>query len=139
MNEPVVTVVGNLVADPEMRFTQSGVPVSNLTIAQTPRSFDRDTESWEDGQTLFMRCSVFGQTAEHAVESLHKGHHVIAVGRLQQRDWETAEGERRTVVELAIDEIGASLRFADVDVRKVERRSNEKGNGDSGNRRRGGR
>ena len=110
--ETVITVIGNLTADPELRWTQSGAPVADFTIASTPRTFDRNAGEWRDGDTLFMRCSVWRETAENVAESLRKGMRVIVQGRLTQRSYDTQQGERRTVVELQVDEVGPSLRRA---------------------------
>lgn len=118
-NEPIITVVGNLTGDPELRFTQSGVAVANFTIASTPRTFDRQSSEWKDGETLFMRCSLWREAAENVAESLAKGMRVIAQGRLTQRSYDTREGEKRTVVELQVDEIGPSLRNAVAEVNRV--------------------
>src|SRR5262245_33467359 len=119
--ETVVTVVGNLTADPELRFTPSGAAVASFTIASTPRTFDRNTNEWKDGEALFLRCSIWRQAAEHVAESLQKGARVIVQGRLKQRSFETREGEKRTVIELDVDEIGPSLRYATAKVAKVGR------------------
>lgn len=110
--ETIITVVGNLTADPELRFTASGAPVASFTVASTPRTFDRQANEWKDAETLFMRCSAWRQLAENVAESLTKGSRVVVQGRLQQRSFETREGERRTVVEMQADEVGASLRNA---------------------------
>nr|DAR94234.1 MAG TPA: Single stranded DNA binding protein [Caudoviricetes sp.] len=110
--ETVVTVIGNLTADPELRWTQSGAAVADFTVASTPRTYDRNAGEWRDGNTLFMRCSVWRDTAENVAESLRKGTRVIVQGRLTQRSYETPQGERRTVVELQVDEVGPSLRRA---------------------------
>lgn len=110
--ETIITVVGNLTADPELRFTPSGAPVANFTIASTPRTFDRQSNEWRDGDTLFLNCSIWRQAAEHVAESLQKGMRVVAQGRLKARSYETREGEKRTVMELDVDEIGPSLRYA---------------------------
>ena len=128
--ETPITVVGNLTADPELRFTPSGAAVASFTIASTPRSFDRQTSEWKDGETLFMRCSAWREAAENVAESLTKGTAVIAQGRLQQRSYETREGEKRTVVEMQVDEIGPSLRRATA---KVTRASRGGGGGGWGN------
>jgi single-strand DNA-binding protein len=112
MTDTTLTIIGNLTADPDLRFTASGTPVANFTIASTPRTFDKAANEWKDGEALFMRCSLWKQAAENAAESLRKGTRVIATGRLKQRSYETREGEKRTVIELEIDEIGASLRYA---------------------------
>lgn len=121
MNETIVTVVGNLTADPELRFTQSGAAVASFTVASTPRTFDRQSGEWKDGEALFLRCNVWRQVAENVAESLARGSRVLVSGRLKQRSFETKEGERRTVVELEVDEIGPSLRYATAKVNKVSR------------------
>ncbi len=110
--ETVITVVGNLTADPELRYTQNGLAVANFTIASTPRNFDRASNEWKDGEALFLRASVWREFAEHVAGSLTKGARVIATGRLRQRSYETKEGEKRTAIELEVDEIGPSLRYA---------------------------
>nr|DAH99968.1 MAG TPA: Single stranded DNA binding protein [Caudoviricetes sp.] len=110
--ETLVTLVGNLTADPTLRWTQSGSAVADFTVASTPRTYDRNAGEWRDGDTLFMRCSVWRDVAENVAESLRKGMRVIVVGRLTQRSYETQQGERRTVVELQVDEVGPSLRRA---------------------------
>src|SRR5699024_10845638 len=114
--ETIITVVGNLTADPELRFTPAGAAVANFTVASTPRNFDRQTNEWRDGETLFLRCSIWRDAAENVAESLTKGMRVIVQGRLVQRSFETREGERRTVVELQVDEIGPSMRYATAQV-----------------------
>lgn len=119
--ETVITVVGNLTADPELRFTQSGAAVANFTVASTPRTFDRQSGEWKDGEALFLRCSIWRQAAENAAESLGRGMRVVVQGRLKQRSFETKEGEKRTVVELDVDEVGPSLRYATAKVNKVSR------------------
>ena len=119
--DTIITVVGNLTADPELRFTQSGVAVANFTVASTPRTFDRQSGEWKDGEALFMRCNLWRQPAENTAESLTRGARVIVTGRLKQRSFETKEGEKRTVVELEVDEIGPSLRYATAKVNKVSR------------------
>lgn len=121
VNEPTLTVVGNLTADPELRFTAAGAAVANFTVAQTPRSFDKARGEYVDGDTLFMRCSIWREAAENVAESLTKGTRVIASGRLIQRSYETREGEKRTVVELQVDEVGPSLRYASAKVTKAQR------------------
>lgn len=118
-NEPIITIIGNLTADPELRFTPSGAPVASFTIASTPRTFDRQAQEWRDGNTLFMRCQVWRDAAENVAESLTKGTRVIAQGRLVQRSFTTREGENRTVVEMQVDEIGPSLRYARAQVAKT--------------------
>src|ERR1700750_924732 len=119
--ETVITVIGNLTNDPELRFTPNGAAVASFTVASTPRTFDRQSNEWKDGDTLFLRCTVWRQAAENVAESLHKGTRVIVQGRLQQRSFETREGEKRTVVELEADEVGASLRSATAKVNKASR------------------
>lgn len=109
--ETVLTVIGNLTSDPELRFTASGVAVAGFTIASTPRSFDKNANEWKDGDALFLRCTVWRIAAENAAESLRKGDRVIASGRLEQRSFETKEGEKRTVLELQVDDIGPSIKF----------------------------
>lgn len=120
-NETTLTVVGNLVADPELRFTQSGAAVASFTVASTPSHFDKASGKWVDDPALFMRCNVWRQVAENVAESLTRGSRVIVTGRLRQRSFETKEGEKRTVVELEVDEIGPSLRYATAKVNKVSR------------------
>lgn len=119
--ETTITIVGNLTADPELRFTPSGAAVANFTVASTPRSFDRQSNEWKDGETLFMRCSIWRDSAENVAESLHRGTRVIVTGRLKSRSYETKEGEKRTVIELDVDEVGPSLRYASAKVTKAER------------------
>lgn len=117
--ETVITIVGNLTADPELRWTQSGSPVASFTIASTPRSFDRQSGAWKDGETLFMRCTAWREMAENIAESLRKGMRTVVRGRLVQRSFETREGDRRTVVELQADEVGVSLRHARAQVTRT--------------------
>jgi single-strand DNA-binding protein len=117
--ETVITVVGNLTSDPELRYTQNGLAVANFTIASTPRSFDRASNDWKDGDALFLRASVWREFAEHVAGSLTKGSRVIATGRLKQRSYETKEGEKRTSIELEVDEIGPSLRYATAQVTRT--------------------
>ena len=119
--ETVITVIGNLTADPELRFTPAGAAVANFTVASTPRTFDRQTNEWKDGDALFMRCNIWREAAENVAESLTRGSRVIVSGRLRQRSYETREGEKRTVVELEVDEIGPSLRYAPAKVNKANR------------------
>ncbi len=119
--DTVITVVGNLTADPELRFTPSGAAVANFTVASTPRTFDKNTNEWKDGEALFLRCSVWRQAAENVAESLTRGSAVIVQGRLKQRSYETKEGEKRTVYELDVDEVGPSLRWATAKVTKASR------------------
>ena len=117
--DTVITVIGNLTADPELRWTQSGAAVADFTVASTPRTYDRNAGEWRDGDTLFMRCSVWRDTAENVAESLRKGMRVIVQGRLTQRSYDTQQGERRTVVELQVDEVGPSLRRARAQVTRT--------------------
>ncbi|GAA1349888.1 single-stranded DNA-binding protein [Falsarthrobacter nasiphocae] len=119
--ETVITVIGNLTGDPELRFTPSGSAVANFTIASTPRTFDRQTNEWKDGETLFLRASIWREAAENVAETLTKGTRVIAQGRLKSRSYETKEGERRTSMELDVDEIGPSLRYASASVKRTQR------------------
>jgi single-strand DNA-binding protein len=119
--ETLITVVGNLTDDPELRFTPSGAAVANFRVASTPRTFNRQTNAWEDGDPLFLSCSVWRQAAENVAESLHRGARVVVTGRLKQRSYETREGEKRTVFELDVDEIGPSLRYATAKVTKTQR------------------
>ena len=124
--ETVITLVGNLTADPELRFTPSGAPVANFTVASTPRTFDRQTGEWKDGDAMFLSCAVWRQAAENVAESLQKGMRVIVQGRLKSRSYETREGERRTVFEVDVDEIGPALKYATA---KVTRSSGGGGGG----------
>jgi len=117
----VVTIVGNLTNDPELRFTPSGAAVASFTVASTPRVLDKATNEWKDGEALFMRCSVWRQYAENVAESLQKGSRVIVTGRLKQRSYETREGEKRTVMEMQVEEVGPSLRYATAKVNKTQR------------------
>lgn len=117
--ETIITVVGNLTADPELRYTQNGLAVANFTIASTPRTFDRASNDWVDGEALFLRASAWKEFAEHVAGSLTKGMRVIATGRLKQRSYETKEGEKRTSIELEVDEIGPSLRYATAQVTRA--------------------
>ncbi|MCI1260776.1 MAG: single-stranded DNA-binding protein [Tetrasphaera jenkinsii] len=119
--ETTLTIIGNLTGDPELRFTPSGAAVANFTVASTPRTFDRQSNEWKDGETLFMRCSVWREVAENVAESLHKGTRVLVTGRLRSRSYETKEGEKRTVVEMEVDEIGPSLRYATTKVNRTQR------------------
>jgi single-strand DNA-binding protein len=134
--ETVITVVGNLTSDPELRYTQNGLAVANFTIASTPRSFDRASNDWKDGDALFLRASVWREFAEHVAGSLTKGSRVIATGRLKQRSYETKEGEKRTSIELEVDEIGPSLRYATAQVTRAA--SSREGGGGSAGGNRGG-
>ena len=119
--ETPITVVGNLTADPELRFTPSGAAVANFTVASTPRTFDRQTNDWKDGEALFLNCSVWRQAAENAAESLTRGMRVIVSGRLKARSYETREGEKRTVFEIDVDEVGPSMKYATAKVTKTSR------------------
>lgn len=127
--ETTITVIGNLTNDPELRFTPSGSPVANFTIASTPRTFDRQANEWKDGETLFLRASIWRDAAENVAESLTKGMRVIVTGRLKSRTYETKEGEKRTVIELEVDEIGPSLRYANAKVNRTQRNTQGGGNG----------
>lgn len=119
--ETIITVVGNLTGDPELRFTPSGAAVANFTIASTPRTFDRQTNEWKDGDTLFLNCSVWRQAAENVAESLQRGMRVVAQGRLKARSYETREGEKRTVMEMDVEEVGPSLKYATAKVTRATR------------------
>jgi single-strand DNA-binding protein len=130
--ETVITVIGNLTADPELRFTPSGAAVANFTVASTPRTFDRQSGEWKDGDALFLRCNVWRQAAENVAETLTRGMRVMVSGRLRQRSFETREGEKRTVVELEVDEVGPSLKYATAKVNKVSRGSGGGGYGGGG-------
>ncbi|MDO5494737.1 MAG: single-stranded DNA-binding protein [bacterium] len=130
--ETVITVIGNLTADPELRFTANGAAVASFTVASTPRTFDRNSNEWKDGETLFMRCSIWREAAENIAESLTKGTRVIVQGRLVQRSFETREGEKRTVVEMQVDEIGPSLRYATAKVTRASRGGGGGGGGYGG-------
>ncbi|MDS0140457.1 MULTISPECIES: single-stranded DNA-binding protein [unclassified Amycolatopsis] len=127
--ETMVTVVGNLTSDPDLRFTPGGSAVANFTVASTPRVFDRGSGSWRDGDALFLRCSLWREYAENVAESLVRGARVIAHGRLRQRSYDTKEGEKRTVVELEVEEIGPSLRYATAKVTKAVRATGSEGSG----------
>ncbi|WP_327184007.1 single-stranded DNA-binding protein [Streptomyces sp. NBC_01334] len=130
--ETVITVVGNLVDDPELRFTPSGAAVAKFRVASTPRTFDRQTNEWKDGESLFLTCSVWRQAAENVAESLQRGMRVIVQGRLKQRSYEDREGVKRTVYELDVEEVGASLRSATAKVTKASGRSGQGGQGGYG-------
>ena len=127
--ETPITVVGNLTADPELRFTPSGAAVANFTVASTPRTFDKKTNEWKDGEALFLNCSVWRQAAENAAESLVRGMRVIVSGRLKARSYETREGEKRTVFEIDVDEVGPSLKYATAKVSKTTRSGTGGGGG----------
>ena len=137
--DTVITIVGNVTGDPELRFTPSGAAVANFTVASTPRAFDRQSNEWKDGETLFMRCSVWRDAAENVAESLQRGTRVIVTGRLKSRSYETKEGEKRTVIEMEVDEVGPSLRYASAKVTKTQRGSGGGGGfGSSGGGQQGG-
>lgn len=127
--ETPITVIGNLTADPELRFTPSGAAVANFTVASTPRTFDRQSNEWKDGEALFLNCSVWRQAAENAAESLQRGMRVIVSGRLKARSYETREGEKRTVFEIDVDEVGPSLKYATAKVTKTTRSGGQGGGG----------
>ncbi len=127
--ETIITVVGNLTSDPELRYTQNGLAVANFTIASTPRNFDRASNEFKDGETLFLRASVWREFAEHVAGSLTKGSRVIATGRLKQRDYQTKEGEKRTSIELEVDEVGPSLRYATAQVTRAASSRDSSGGG----------
>ena len=130
--ETVITVVGNLTGDPELRFTPSGAAVASFTVASTPRTLDKATNEWKDGDALFLRCSIWRQAAENVAESLQKGMRVVVQGRLQQRSYDTKEGEKRTVYEMQVDEVGPSLKYATAKVNKTTRGSGQGGGGFGG-------
>lgn len=119
--DTTITIIGNLTRDPELRFTQSGFPVANFTVASTPRYFDRQSGEWKDGEATFLRCNIWRQYAENVSESLVKGSRVIVQGRLKQRSFTTESNEKRTVVELEVDEVGPALRYATATINKVTR------------------
>ena len=128
-----ITVVGNLVADPELRFTPSGAAVANFRVASTPRTYNRDTNQWEDGEALFLTCNVWRQAAENVAESLSKGMRVIVNGRLKQRSYQTREGDNRTVFEIEVDEVGPSLKYATASVARTPREGGSGGYGGGNN------
>jgi single-strand DNA-binding protein len=130
--DTTITLIGNLTADPELRFTPSGAAVASFTVASTPRFMDRQTNEWKDGDALFLRCNIWRQAAENAAESLHRGDRVIVSGRLKQRSFETKEGEKRTVFEVEVDEVGPSLRYATAKVNKASRGGGFSGGGGGG-------
>ena len=130
--ETVITVVGNLTNDPELRFTPSGAAVASFTVASTPRTLDKATNEWKDGEALFLRCSIWRQAAENVAESLQRGARVIVQGRLKQRSFETKEGEKRTVIELDVDEVGPSLKYATAKVNKTTRQGGGQGGSQGG-------
>lgn len=118
--ETILTIIGNLTADPEMRTTSKGGTVCNFSIAATPRQYNSQSGQWEDGQALFMRCTVWRDMAEHCAQTLHKGMRVIAQGRLQQRTYQAKDGTQRTIVEMQVDEIGPSLKYATAQVQRIQ-------------------
>ncbi|MEP7160908.1 MAG: single-stranded DNA-binding protein [Dermatophilaceae bacterium] len=130
--DTTLTIIGNLTGDPELRFTPSGAAVANFTVASTPRMYDRNSGEWKDGETLFMRCSIWRDAAENVAESLGRGTRVVVSGRLKSRSYETKEGEKRTVVELEVDEIGPSLRYASAKITKSQRGGGGFGGGGQG-------
>src|SRR3569832_2535292 len=130
--DTVITVIENLTTEPEQRITPSGAAVASFTIASTPRTFDRNSNEWKDGEALFLRCSIWRQAAESVAESLQRGMRVIAQGRLKQRSYETREGEKRTVVELDVEELGPSLKYATAKVNRTTRGSSGGGFGGGG-------
>ena len=130
--DTVITIVGNLVDDPELRFTPSGAAVAKFRIASTPRFMDKQTNEWKDGESLFLSCNVWRQAAENVAESLQRGMRVIVQGRLKQRSYETKEGEKRTVYEIEVDEVGPSLRSATAKVAKTQRGAGSGGFGGGG-------
>ncbi|KAA1426739.1 single-stranded DNA-binding protein [Nocardioides antri] len=130
--ETVITVVGNLVDDPELRFTPSGAAVANFRIASTPRTFDKQSNEWKDGDALFLSCSVWRQAAENVAESLTKGMRVVVQGRLKSRQYETREGEKRTVFEIEVEEVGPSLKYATAKVTRATRSGGGGGYGSQG-------
>lgn len=122
-DDTFITIKGNLTADPELRFTPAGAAVCNFTVASTPRVFDRNTNTWKDGTALFMRCTAWREAAENVAETLRRGMRVIVYGKLKQHDWQTPDGQNRSRVELEIEEVGPSLKFATAKVQRVSRRS----------------
>lgn len=130
--ETVITVVGNLTADPEMRTTRNGSTVANFSIAATPRVFDKQSNQWVDGDALFLRCSAWRDLASHCAQTLRKGMRVIAQGRLQQRSYQAQDGSNRTVIELQVDEIGPSLKYATAQVQKMQSGGYQGGNANGG-------
>ena len=126
--DTTITIIGNLTADPELRFTEAGTPVANFTVASTPRTFNRATSEWEDSEALFMRCTIWQQAAENVAESLTRSARVVVQGRLKQRSFQTKEGDKRTVLELTVDEIGPSLRYATTTVTKNAKNATAKAN-----------
>ena len=131
--ETLITVVGNLTDDPELRFTPSGAAVANFTVASTPRNFDKNSNEWVDGEAMFLRCSIWRQAAENVAESLQRGMRVVVHGRLKARSYETREGEKRTVFEIDVEEIGPSLKFATAKVNRTSRQGGGGGYSGGGN------
>jgi len=131
-NETVITVIGNLTADPELRYTQNGLAVANLTIASTPRTYDKQRNEWVDGEALFLRASVWRDYAEHVASSLTKGTRVIAQGRLRQRSYDDRDGQKRTSIELEIDDIGPTLRYATAQLTRAASSRGDQGQQQSG-------
>ena len=131
--DTIITIIGNLTADPELRFTPSGAAVANFTVASTPRQFDRTSNEWKDGETLFMRCSVWRDAAENVAESLQRGARVLVSGRLKSHSYETKEGEKRTVIEMDVDEVGPSLKYATAKVNRTQRGTGGGGFNSGGN------
>lgn len=136
--EPTTTLIGNLTADPELRFTPSGSAVANFTIAITPRTFDRQSNEWKDGETLFARCSVWREAAENVAATLTKGMRVIAEAQMKSRSYDTKEGEKRTVTEFEVQEIGPSLRYATAQVQRTQNNNQQQGGGFGGQQQAGG-
>lgn len=128
--DTTITIIGNLTDAPELRFTPNGVAVAKFRVASTPRSFDKDTNSWKDGEPLFLQCTIWRQAAENVAECLDRGARVVVVGRLKQRTYDTKEGEKRTVMEVDVDEVGPSLRYATAKVSKMARSSGDAGQRD---------
>lgn len=128
--DTLITIIGNLTGDPELRFTPSGAAVTNFTVASTPRSFDKNTNEWKDGETLFMRCAVWRDAAENVAETLHKGDRVVVYGQLKMRQYEK-DGEKKTSTEMTVDEVGPSLRYASAKVTKTQRSGNGQQQGGS--------
>lgn len=126
-NEPILTLVGNLTADPELRYTPNGAAVANFTVAQTPKSFDKSRNEYVDGETVFMRCNVWREAAENVANTLGKGMRVVVTGRMKSRSFEDKQGNRRTVMELEVDEVGPSLRYATAAVSKTPRQEQSQG------------
>lgn len=136
--ETIITVVGNLTDDPELRFTPSGAAVANFTVASTPRNFDKNTNEWVDGEAMFLRCSIWRQAAENVAESLQRGMRVVVQGRLKARSYEDREGQKRTVFEIEVDEVGPSLKFATAKVNRTSRQGGGSGYSQGGGGQQGG-